>query len=157
MLETPFSSTNKMALVNFLLVLILLPSLDALNAETYTPNNISTSDPTSDLSTALKLTLDEARRAIESLSKFTTLSISYREQVAIEDCKELLDFSVSELGWSLGEMKRIRQGMKNPHSEGNLKAWLSAALSNQDTCLEGFEGTDGKLERFVRGSLRQVS
>ncbi|KAF6134415.1 hypothetical protein GIB67_007383 [Kingdonia uniflora] len=28
----------------------------------------------------------------------------------------------------------------NPH-EGNLRAWLSAALSNQDTCLEGFDGT----------------
>lgn len=91
------------------------------------------------------------------ITTFNTLSISYREQLAIEDCKELLDFSVSELAWSLSEMNQIHAGFKTPHSDGNLKAWLSAALSNQDTCLEGFEGTDRRLERFVRGSLSQVT
>ena len=85
------------------------------------------------------------------------MSSSYREQIAIEDCKELLDFSVSELAWSLLEMKRIRAGSENIHYEGNLKAWLSAALSNQDTCLEGFEGTDRRIESFIRGSLKQVT
>lgn len=41
--------------------------------------------------------------------------------------------------------------------EGNLEAWLSAALSNQDTCLEGFEGTDRRLESYISGSLTQVT
>lgn len=114
-------------------------------------------NPTSILKAALENTLNEARLATDSLTKFSTFSISYREQLAIDDCKELLDFSVSELAWSLAEMNRIRSGVKDSHSEGNLKAWLSAALSNQDTCLEGFEGTDRRLERFVRGSLTQVT
>ncbi|CAI9769522.1 unnamed protein product [Fraxinus pennsylvanica] len=113
--------------------------------------------PTSVFQAALENTLDEARSAIDTLTKVTSLSISYREQIAIDDCKELLDFSVSELAWSLDEMKRVRAGFKNEQSEGNLKAWLSAALSNQDTCLEGFEGTDRHLENFVRGSLKQVT
>ncbi|CAA3001663.1 pectinesterase pectinesterase inhibitor 22 [Olea europaea subsp. europaea] len=113
--------------------------------------------PTSVFQAALENTLDEARSAFDTLTKVTSLSISYREQIAIDDCKELLDFSVSELAWSLDEMKRVRVGYKNDHSEGNLKAWLSAALSNQDTCLEGFEGTDRHLENFVRGSLKQVT
>ncbi|KAL2491950.1 putative pectinesterase/pectinesterase inhibitor 22 [Abeliophyllum distichum] len=113
--------------------------------------------PTSVLQAALENTLDEARSAIDMLTKVTILSISYREQIAIDDCKELLDFSVSELAWSLDEMRRVRAGFKNEHTEGNLKAWLSAALSNQDTCLEGFEGTDRHLENFVRGSLKQVT
>lgn len=91
------------------------------------------------------------------ITKFNSLSVSYREQLAIEDCKELLDFSVSELAWSLLEMKKIRAGPKNVHYEGNLKAWLSAALSNQDTCLEGFEGTDRHLVSFINGSLKQVT
>ncbi|CAI9103458.1 OLC1v1001939C1 [Oldenlandia corymbosa var. corymbosa] len=114
-------------------------------------------NPTSILKAALENTLNEARQAIDSLNTFTTFSFSPREQIAIEDCKELLDFSVSELAWSLAEMNRVRSGSRSPHSEGNLKAWLSAALSNQDTCLEGFEGTDRRLERFVRGSLTQVT
>ncbi|XP_027114740.2 putative pectinesterase/pectinesterase inhibitor 22 [Coffea arabica] len=117
----------------------------------------SQQNPISVLKAALENTLNEARLAADSLTKFSTLSVSYREQIAIDDCKELLDFSVSELAWSLAEMNRIRSGVKNSHYEGNLKAWLSAALSNQDTCLEGFEGTDRRLERFVRGSLTQVT
>lgn len=116
------------------------------------PNNI-----TSILSAAIRTTINEARQAIDAISKFNSLSFSYREQIATEDCKELLDFSVTELAWSLDEMKEIRAGVKNIHYEGNLKAWLSAALSNQDTCLEGFEGTDRRLESFIKGSLIQVN
>ncbi|XP_048323936.2 putative pectinesterase/pectinesterase inhibitor 22 [Ziziphus jujuba] len=115
-------------------------------------------NPSSILSAALKTALNEARAAIQTITtSFAALSVSYREQIAIEDCKELLDFSVSELAWSLDEMRKIRSGSSDADYEGDLNAWLSAALSNQDTCLEGFEGTDRQLERFIRGSLRQVT
>lgn len=114
-------------------------------------------DPNSVLAAALEATLNEARLAIDAVTKFNSLSITSREQIAIEDCKELLDFSVSELAWSVAEMNEIRAGSKNVHYQGNLKAWLSAALSNQDTCLEGFEGTDRRLESFINGSLTQVN
>lgn len=119
--------------------------------------HIKHQDRNSIIKAALETTLDEARLAIETVTKFHTLSVSSREQIAIEDCKELLDFSVSELSWSLLEMKNIRAGSRNMHYEGNMKAWLSAALSNQDTCLEGFEGTDRHLVSFIKGSLTQVT
>ncbi|KAI3752546.1 hypothetical protein L2E82_24580 [Cichorium intybus] len=113
--------------------------------------------PDSILRAALKATLKETHVAMQTFTKFTSLSSSSREQMAIEDCKELLDFSVSELAWSLAEMKDIHAGSQDPRYQGNLKSWLSAALSNQDTCLEGFEGTDRHLETFIRGSLTQVT
>lgn len=119
--------------------------------------DVETPKPKSILRAALTNTLNEARQAIQRMPNFNTLSVSNREQMAIEDCKELLDFSISELAWSLAEMKKIREGDNNVRYGGNLKAWLSAALSNQDTCLEGFEGTDQKLESFIRGSLEQVT
>ncbi|KAG5626046.1 hypothetical protein H5410_011264 [Solanum commersonii] len=114
-------------------------------------------DPNSILKAAIQNSLNQAKLTIQSITKFSTLSTSSRDQMAIEDCQELLDFSVTELAWSLGEMRKIRAGSKNVHYEGNLKAWLSAALSNQDTCLEGFEGTDRHLEHFIKGSLTQVT
>ncbi|XP_024022579.1 putative pectinesterase/pectinesterase inhibitor 22 [Morus notabilis] len=172
-----------MGLPNFLLILIILPTMlsaspdhqpmllklcnDIENKESCLTNiqqelmNTQLKDPdehqrrNSILSAALKNSLNEARAAIEMITRFNSLSINYREQVAIEDCKELLDFSVSELAWSLGEMRIIRSGSNDAHHEGNLKAWLSAAFSNQDTCLEGFEGTDRRVERFISGSLKQ--
>ncbi|MCL7039775.1 hypothetical protein MKW94_001185 [Papaver nudicaule] len=101
--------------------------------------------PTSILNAALKATISEAQRAVTLVTKFTALSTNPREQIAVGDCVELLDYSVEELGWSMQEMEKIRN------------TWLSAALGNQDTCLEGFEGTTGHIERYIRGSLRQVT
>ncbi|XP_048424526.1 putative pectinesterase/pectinesterase inhibitor 22 [Pyrus x bretschneideri] len=173
-----------MALANFLLLLLSLscssygvtssPSIRSMVTQTCTDvddrnsciTNVQaelqktgpqTQDSVAILTAALTHTLNETKNAIKIITKFNSLPIIYRESVAIEDCKELLDYSVSELAWSLGEMIKIRGGDTNVHYEGNLKAWLSAALSNQDTCLEGFEGTDRRLESFVRGSVKQVT
>lgn len=33
------------------------------------------------------------------------------------------------------------------------RTWLSAALSNQDTCMEGFQGTSGLVKSLVAGKL----
>ncbi|KAG9156685.1 hypothetical protein Leryth_006652 [Lithospermum erythrorhizon] len=127
------------------------------NVQSNLKNNGNIKNPRSIIRAALRNSLDEARQAIDMITKFHTFSINTREQIAIEDCRELLDFSVSELAWSLAEMKKIRAGNNGHHDEGSLKAWLSAALSNQDTCLEGFEGTDRRLEKFIKGSLTQVT
>lgn len=38
-----------------------------------------------------------------------------------------------------------------------MKTWSSAALINQDTCKEGFDGTNGIVKDLVAGSLDQVN
>lgn len=47
------------------------------------------------------------------------------------------------------------------NSTGNLsadlKTWLSAALINQDTCVEGFDGTKGFVKSLVASGLEQIS
>ncbi|XP_077218504.1 plant invertase/pectin methylesterase inhibitor superfamily [Tasmannia lanceolata] len=109
------------------------------------------------LKAAVQATINEVQRAIELVSLVTSLSTNPREQIAIEDCQELLDFSMDELGLSLAEMEKIRSGSRTMEGEGNLRAWLSAALSNQDTCLEGFEGTNGHVKNYIQGSLDEVT
>ncbi|KAL6545010.1 putative pectinesterase/pectinesterase inhibitor 22 [Orobanche hederae] len=140
---------------------IILKSCDKIDNQASCLSNIQSQiksyDQISILTAALHNALNEARSTIDKIATFNTLSISHREQLAIEDCRELLDFSVTELTWSMSEMHNVRSGLKNLQSDGNIKAWLSAALSNQDTCIEGFEGTDRRLERFIRGSLSQVT
>nr|DAD33251.1 TPA_asm: hypothetical protein HUJ06_012102 [Nelumbo nucifera] len=114
--------------------------------------------PAAVLGAAIKASMNEAQKAMEVVNKFTVLSMNPREQMAVEDCKELLDFSVSELQWSLAQMDKTRSSkVKDVHSESNLHAWLSAALSNQDTCIEGFEGTNGRILNYIKGSINQVT
>jgi len=123
-------------------------------------------NPHSVLRAAVKEAHDKAKLAMERIPTVMMLSIRSREQVAIEDCKELVGFSVTELAWSMLEMNKLHGGGgidldDGSHDAaaagGNLKTWLSAAMSNQDTCLEGFEGTERKYEELIKGSLRQVT
>lgn len=110
-------------------------------------------DPTGILHAAAHNAINEALRSIETIASLSPLSTTLRERAAVEDCKELLDLSVHQIGQSLAEIARL----DDSQHEANLRSWLSAALSNQDTCLEGFEGTDGRLRHYVRGGLNEVT
>jgi len=47
------------------------------------------------------------------------------------------------------------------NSTGNLssdlRTWLSAALANQDTCMDGFDGTNGIVKGLVSSGLGQIT
>ncbi|XP_058106989.1 probable pectinesterase/pectinesterase inhibitor 32 [Magnolia sinica] len=79
---------------------------------------------------------------------------------AIETCMELMELTAEELRWTQYATSQLNGiGLTDisanvsvgingdddfhPHVDhvGNLNAWLSAASTNQDTCLEGLEGT----------------
>ncbi|XP_021772834.1 putative pectinesterase/pectinesterase inhibitor 22 [Chenopodium quinoa] len=126
------------------------------NVESRLPNGPR--NASSVLRAALEASLNEVQQAIRKVSDFSSLSSSTaREQIAVEDCKELLDYSVTELAWSLSEMREIRVSGSVHDPRGDLQAWLSAAVSNQDTCLEGFEGTNQHTRNYIKGSLTQVT
>lgn len=42
-------------------------------------------------------------------------------------------------------------------TSSDLKTWLSAALVNQDTCSDGFEGTNSIVKGLITGGLNQVT
>ncbi|XP_038980889.1 pectinesterase/pectinesterase inhibitor PPE8B isoform X1 [Phoenix dactylifera] len=54
---------------------------------------------------------------------------------AINDCLQLLQLSSDELHWALGSVSG--NGSITARSKANVVAWLTAALTNQDTCLRG--------------------
>lgn len=49
------------------------------------------------------------------------------------------------------------KGVGTGDHRSDLSTWLSAAFSNQDTCLDGFDGTDGIAKELVAGGLYQVT
>ncbi|KAF7029152.1 hypothetical protein CFC21_040965 [Triticum aestivum] len=131
------------------------------------------SGPVPVLRAALRDTLGEAVSAVGAVAGLASLSNHAREEMAVRDCIELLGYSVDELGWSLDAMAESLDGvepeMETQHgaasgsvrsgarAEDDLHAWLSAALGNQDTCTEGFRGTDGRLLRRVEASVAQLT
>lgn len=40
---------------------------------------------------------------------------------------------------------------------GNVKTWVSAALTDEDTCMDGFEENVGKMKETIRGYIVNVA
>ncbi|KAG6769856.1 hypothetical protein POTOM_025522 [Populus tomentosa] len=107
---------------------------------------------------SLMTILDIIRDVTSIISNFGNVFGDNRLTNAITDCLDLLDFSADELSWSMS-------ASQNPNGKHNstgdlssdLRTWLSAALVNQDTCIEGFDGTSNILKGLVSGSLNQIT
>ncbi|KAL6626500.1 hypothetical protein ACP70R_030226 [Stipagrostis hirtigluma subsp. patula] len=122
------------------------------------------SGPVPVLRAALRDTLGEAVSAVAAVRGLASLSNHAREEMAVRDCVELLGYSVDEIGWSLDAMAETdgddlaeAGAASGRRAEDDLHAWLSAAVGNQDTCVEGFRGTDGRLLRRVEAAVAQLT
>lgn len=114
--------------------------------------------PASEFVGSVKSTIDTVRQVTSIVSKFVSFFGDFRLSNAISDCLDLLDLSADELTWTLTASQNPK-GKNN--STGNLSAdlrnYLSGALINQDTCIDGFDGTNGIVKNLVAGSLNQVT
>lgn len=79
-----------------------------------------------------------------------------RQRAALEDCVEQIGDSVEELRETLKELKHLR-GETFRWQMSNAETWVSAALTNEDTCLDGFQGVSGKLKADVRRKITNVA
>ncbi|XP_027066911.2 pectinesterase/pectinesterase inhibitor PPE8B [Coffea arabica] len=115
--------------------------------------------PTSEFVGSLKSTIGIVRQVTSIVSRFTSFLGDFRLSNAISDCLDLLDLSADELDWTLSAAQKP-SGKNNTNTvrlSSDLRTWLSAALVNQDTCMEGFEGTNGIVKNLVAGSLNQLT
>lgn len=102
--------------------------------------------------------IDIIRQVSSTLSQFATLFGDFRLSNAVSDCLDLLDSTSEDLSWTVSATQNPN-GKHN--STGNLssdlRTWLSAALINQDTCSDGFEGTNSIVKGLVTGGLNQIT
>ncbi|KAB2001721.1 hypothetical protein E1A91_D11G014900v1 [Gossypium mustelinum] len=97
-----------------------------------------------------------------SQALYTTASISYvqmdpRVRSAFDDCLELLEDSVDALSRSLSSVVPSQDGGYKGSSSQDVMTWLSAALTNHDTCTEGFEGVSGTVKDQVAAKLNDLA
>ncbi|KAL4589364.1 hypothetical protein LXL04_002270 [Taraxacum kok-saghyz] len=110
-------------------------------------------------------TIQTVREVISVVSKFSgVFGGDFRVSNAIADCLDLLDFSADELSWTLSTSQTSATGTilaRKYNSTGDkgadMRTWLGGALGNQDTCMDGFEGTNTFVKTVIGGSLQQVT
>ncbi|XP_059634666.1 pectinesterase/pectinesterase inhibitor PPE8B-like [Cornus florida] len=140
----------------FYLLILFAPTFCSSSSDFIQPECLKV--PMSEFVSSLKSTIDTVQQVTSIVSQFAGAFGDFRLSNAISDCLDLLDLSSDELSLTLSASQNPN-GKDN--STGNLSAdlrtWLSAALINQDTCNEGFEGTNSIVKSVVVGSLSQLT
>ncbi|KAG2709589.1 hypothetical protein I3760_05G246600 [Carya illinoinensis] len=99
---------------------------------------------------SFNMTLQRLSKALYFSSGISYLQMEPRVRSAYEDCLELLDDSVDSLSRSL-------VSVSGTTSTQDVLTWLSAALTNQDTCEEGFEDLSGSVRDQMAARLKDLS
>ncbi|XP_030534338.1 21 kDa protein-like [Rhodamnia argentea] len=103
---------------------------------------------------ALSVTLESARSASNTVAKLSKAGgLSKRAAGAVIDCVETISDSVDEIRQSLAAMK----GLDGPEFEANMsniQTWVSAALTDEDTCMDGFQEGGISNNKEVKGPIR---
>ena len=110
--------------------------------------------------TALNLTLTSAKATAAIMSRLSLAhGLKPREVSAMKDCVEELSESVDELRSSIGEMSRLKGRGDFKLMINDIQTWVSAALTDENTCSDGFQGkaTNGNLKTIVRGRIVNVA
>ncbi|CAN6444725.1 unnamed protein product [Victoria cruziana] len=100
---------------------------------------------------SVNMTLQHVGRAFSGLAELNGISMTATARHAVDDCLELLADSVDQLLKSIAAVADGRGGA------ADVMTWLSAALTNQDTCREGMgEGAEGAVRDRVAAGLHNL-
>ncbi|XP_073011283.1 pectinesterase 3-like [Typha latifolia] len=119
-------------------------------------NGISTvrNDPKQLFEISLRVAMDEISKVSSSIANFTIPLNDKRLVLAIRDCKELFADAIDRLNDSISSIRSASEGKSLTASSINdLRTWISAAITDQDTCLDGFEGTTESIREKLEAAM----
>ncbi|KAJ8766389.1 hypothetical protein K2173_022448 [Erythroxylum novogranatense] len=106
-----------------------------------------------------KLVLIGFQAAIEALEEATKNSSTVKElaldpmaKQALDNCEELLDNAIEDLRNSFNSLGEFHFEKMDEFVE-SLRIWLSATITYQQTCLDGFENTTGEAGHRMKEIL----
>ncbi|MQL87866.1 hypothetical protein Taro_020422 [Colocasia esculenta] len=112
---------------------------------------------------ALSVSLDGARSTSAAMGKLMAgaTGMRPREAAAMRDCVENMEDSVEELLRSLKEMGKLGARGRGDiaFQISSIQTWVSAALTEEGTCMDGFAGSSmaGSVKTAVRGQIVNVA
>ncbi|CAH8339047.1 unnamed protein product [Eruca vesicaria subsp. sativa] len=119
------------------------------------PGSLAASSPKDLIHVTVNMTLHHFNQALYSSTSFSFLDMPPRVRSAYESCVELLDDSVDALSRALSSVVPVSGGKTNPQ---DVMTWLSSALTNHDTCTEGFDGVgDGGVKDQMTAAIKNLS
>ncbi|KAI3731559.1 hypothetical protein L1987_62748 [Smallanthus sonchifolius] len=95
---------------------------------------------------------------VANISRQADYSSSPRVAAAVHDCYSVFGDAVDEIRGSLRQMRRLGgSGEELRFQLSNVQTWMSAALTNEETCTDGFEDVpEGGVKTDVCGRAVKV-
>ncbi|KNA17074.1 hypothetical protein SOVF_081810 [Spinacia oleracea] len=136
------------------------------------PGAVSARDPREVAHISVKMTLQKFGVALWESSEIRNWPMDTWSRSAYDDCLELLDDSVDLLARSLLSVTKTASSSSPAADEESVSdednkaqggsqqdvvTWLSGAMTNQDTCTEGFNNVGGTIKNQMVQSLQDLS
>ncbi|XP_057486043.1 pectinesterase-like [Actinidia eriantha] len=119
-----------------------------------TAGNIS--DPKTLIKIAFNVTVKHVEEAIRNSSFLQKAVKDPRVHDALENCRELLEYSINDLQRSFNQVDTFEFSKMNTYI-ADIKTWLSGAITYQQTCLDGFDNTTGDTGEQMKKYLQLSS
>lgn len=101
---------------------------------------------------SVNMTLRRVGRALSDAASLAAVAMGTRLRAALDDCMELLEDSMDQLSRSLVSVSSA----SDVRSNDDVLTWLSAALTNQDTCEEGLADVSGPVKEEMTVRMREL-
>ncbi|KAK5813177.1 21 kDa protein-like [Gossypium arboreum] len=121
-------------------------------------NKINTS-PRLLVDTALNVTLKASKSTSRLMVKISRIhGLRPRVAAAMADCIEVIGDSVDELQQSIEELGHVSRS-NFALTMSDIQTWVSAALTDEDTCMDGFAGKsmNGNVKTMVRKRIVKIT
>ncbi|ESQ43791.1 hypothetical protein EUTSA_v10006253mg [Eutrema salsugineum] len=112
-------------------------------------SSVAKNSPSKWARAGVSVAISDNKDVLRYLLKTRRSAFGKRDRVALSDCRELLQDSLDNLHKSLAVLRKLRAS-EFQQQMSDLGTWLSTALTDKDTCLDGFEKTSTKSSSTVR-------
>lgn len=150
----PFTFPNNSAAVNFIRTscnATLYPELCYTSLSAY--NNTIQRSPGHLARVAIAISLCKARHMasyVANLSRQADYGAAPRTAAALHDCFSTFGDAIYQIRGSLKQMRQLKVDESFRFQMSNVQTWMSAALTNEETCTDGFEDVpDGDVKSEV--------
>lgn len=113
-------------------------------------------DPKELLNLAFNITVKHINDAIDHSTVLSEAAKDPSTSEALENCRELLDYAIDDLRRSVDRLGDFSVANLDKFLD-DLKIWLSATITYQETCVDGFEGTTTNAGESMRKMLNSSS
>ncbi|RWW06035.1 hypothetical protein BHE74_00006448 [Ensete ventricosum] len=112
----------------------------------------NTTDPKELVNLAFHVTIDHIKEAFNHSEVLSEAAKDPRTSDALENCRELLDYAIDDLKSSIDRLDGLSLTKLDKFVD-DLKVWISATITYQETCLDGLENTTTDAAESMRKAL----